>query len=326
MDRRRFVAFVGSALAAPLLRAQAPEKIRRIGILLIAPRGQVEDLVKAFEVGLRDLGWVNGRNLAIEIRFADGRYDQIAVLARELEQLDVELIVTGVNTGTSGAFRATTRVPIVAALGTDLIDAGFAASLARPGGRVTGVLWVVGSELYAKRLQILKEAVPKVSRVAVLWDPTFENSSHFRPEMERAATALKLNLVWIVVTPNSDADRVVARAIREQADSLFEVGGVWSYVLKDRLVELAAIHRLPAVYGVPAYADSGGLLSHSPSLTGNFRESARYVDRILKGAKAGDLPIERPSKFEMVVNLKTAKVLGLTIPQSVLLRADRVIE
>ena len=207
-----------------------------------------------------------------------------------------------------------------------MVDVGLAASLARPGGRVTGLAYVLGVELYGKRLEILKEAVPRASRIAVLWDPRFENSSEFKPSTERAASALRQTLVWVVVSESDEADSLVAQALREQADALCVVGGAKTYGMRVRLVELAAKHRLPAIYDVPAFAEAGGLLSHSPSLTGSFREIARYVDRILKGAKPGDLPIEQPTKFETVVNLKTANALGLTIPQSLLLRADRVIK
>ncbi len=326
MRRRKFVAMVGGVLAAPLLHAQAPEKIRRIGYLQLLSRQQLEALTNALEAGLRDRGWVNGKNLAIEARYADGKVDRIPALARELEQLGVELIVTGTNPGTQAALNATARVPIVAALGTNMVDAGFASSLARPGGRVSGLLWVLGIELYGKRLEILKEAVPKASRVAMLWDTTFENSANFKPEMERAAAALKLNLLWVVVAESDDADSLVAQAVRERADSMFVVGGAKLYGFGNRLIELAAARRLPAIFDNPLYVDAGGLLSHSPSLIGNFREIAKYVDRILRGATPGELPIERPAKFETIVNLKTAKTLGITIPQAVLLRADRVIE
>jgi putative ABC transport system substrate-binding protein len=326
MRRRQFVGLIGGALAAPRAFAQALGKVRRIGSVQILSRKQLEDLMSAFEAGLRDHGWVNGKNLVIEYRYADGKVDQVPALARELEQSGVELIMTGTNPGTRAALDATSRVPIVAALGSNLVETGFAASLARPGGRVTGLLWILGVELYGKRLEILKEAVPKASRVAILWDPAFENSADFRPAMERLEAVLKLNPVWVVVAPSDDADSLVARAVRERADSMFIVGGAKLYGLRTRLIELAALRRLPTIYDNPQYVDAGGLLSHSPSLTGAFRESAKYVDKILKGAMPGDLPIERPSKFETVVNLKTARELGLTISQSVLLRADRVIE
>lgn len=326
MDRRRFAAMIASALAAPLLCAQVPERIRRIGFLQILARKELEDLIQAFEGGLRDHGWVNGKNLAIEFRFAEGKIDRLPALALELEKLGVEIIVTGTNPGTRAVLDATARVPIVTPIGTNVVEAGFAASLAKPGGRVTGLVFVLGVELYGKRLEILKEAVPKASRVAILWDPSFENSSDFKPTLERAATALKLSLVWIVVAANEDADGFVARAIRERADSLFVVGGAKTYGLRLQIVQLAAKHRMPAMYDSSAFTDAGGLLSHAPSLAAAFRECTRFVDKILKGASPGDLAIERPVKFETVVNLKAAKALGLTIPQSVLVRADRVIE
>src|SRR5438445_3782262 len=268
MHRRRFVALIG-ALAAPLVRGQGSPKVRRIGFLQILARKDLEDFVRAFEDGLRDHGWVNGRNLESEYRFADGKLERIPELARELEQRGVEVLVTGTNPGALSARDATTRVPIVAAIGTNMVDVGLAVSLARPGGRVTGLAYVLGVELYGKRLEILKEAVPRASRIAVLWDPRFENSAEFKPSTERAASALKQTLVWVVVSESDEADSLVAQALREQADALCVVGGAKTYGMRVRLVELAARHRLPAIYDVPAFADAGGLLTHSPSLTGS---------------------------------------------------------
>lgn len=304
--------------------AQAPGKIRRIGLLSINPRNNIEHLVHAFEDGLRDHGYVNGKNTIIEYRFAGGKLERLPALARELAQRNVEVIVTATNPGTLAARDATVGIPVVTAVGSNVIGSGLAASLARPGGRITGLTFDVGAELWGKRLELLKEAVPKVSRVAVLWDPLFTGSPETRREIERAALALRVSLAWIDVS--DDLDGVIAAALRERADALLPAGGARLFLLRARLAELASKHRLPAVYTATEHSDAGGLMSYAPSLVGAFRDAARFVDKILKGAKPGDLPFEQPTKFELVINLKTAKALGLTIPQSLLLRADRVIE
>ena len=325
--RRALIAFAFAAVGGPLCSiAQQPTKPRRIGALWFNSRPVVEELLKAFEEGMREHGWINGKNLAIEHRFAEGKVERLSALAAELEKLGVELIATGLNPSIRAALDATARVPIVAALGANMVEAGFAASLARPGGRVTGLTFVLGTEVYGKRLQILQQAVPKVSRIAMLWDSSYESSPGFKPEIERTASALKLHLVWITISANDDADAVVARALSERADSLFSVGGqvIWGH--RKRLTELAAMRRLPAIYDSVAYVEVGGLLAYAPSTTGGWRECARYVDKSLKGAKPGELPIERPSKFETLVNLTAAKQLGIKLSPAFLQFADRVIQ
>ncbi len=323
--RRQFLVAAGTLLAAPLVWSQAPERVRKIGMILTLARKGVEDLVQAFESGMRDHGWVNGKNLAIEYRFAEGKLDRIPTLAKELQKLDVELIVTGTNPLTVAARDATSGIPIVAAIATDVISKGLAASLARPGGRITGITWDVGADVYAKRLELLKEAAPSVSRVAILFDPIYEGSPDaVRGGIERAAGALRVSLVWPEVS--DDVDAMFAAILRDRADAVYLVGGARTYGLRARLAESAIKHRLPMICHASQQVDAGGLMSFSPSALRSFRDVARHVDKILKGAKPGELPIEQPTRFELAINLKTARALGLTIPQSVLLRADRVIE
>lgn len=323
--RRQFLVAAGTLVAAPLVWAQAPERTRKIGLILVLARKGLEDLVQAFEGGMREHGWVNGKNLAIEYRFADGRLDRIPALATELQKLDVELIVTGTNPATVAARDATSGIPIVAAIATDVISKGLAVSLARPGGRITGVTWDVGADLYAKRLELLKEAAPSVSRVAILFDPIYEGSPDaVRGGIERAAGVLRVSLAWPEVS--DDVDAMFTAILRDRANAVYLVGGARTYGLRARLAESALKHRLPMICHASQQVDAGGLMSFSPSALSSYRDAARYVDKILKGTKPGELPIEQPTRFELVVNLRTAKALGITIPPSILLRADRVIE
>ena len=323
--RRQFLVAAGTLLAAPLLRAQAPERKRKIGLILTLVRKEVEDFVQAFESGMREHGWVNGKNLAIEYRFAEGKLERIPALAAELQKLGVELIVTGTNPLTVGARDATSGIPIVAAIATDVISKGLAVSLARPGGRITGITWDVGADVYAKRLELLKEAVPNISRVAILFDPIYEGSPDaVRGGIERAAGVLRISLVWPEVS--DDVDAMFAAILRDRANAVYLVGGARTFGLRARLAESALKHRLPMIGHASQQVDAGGLMSYSPSGLSSFRDAARYVDKILKGAKPGDLPIEQPTRFELVINLKTAKALGITVPRSILLRGDRLIE
>jgi len=323
--RRQFLVGVGTLLAAPLVWAQAPERTRRIGVILTLARKGLEDFIQAFESGMRDHGWINGKNLAIEYRFAEGKLERMPALAAELQKLGVELIVTGTNPGTVAARDATSGLPIVAAIATDVISKGLAVSLARPGGRITGITWDVGADVYAKRLQLLKEAAPGASRVAILFDPIYEGSPDVvRGGIERAADVLGVSLVWPEVS--DDVDAMFAAILRDRANAVYLVGGARTFGLRARLAESALKHRLPMICHASQQVDAGGLMSFSPSALNSYRDAARYVDKILKGAKPGELPIEQPTRFELAVNLKTAKSLGITVPPSILLRADRVIE
>ncbi len=314
---------------APLAaEAQQAGKIYRIGLLLALSPELVQAVLDAFRQGLRDLGYVEGKNIVIEYRSAEGKLDRLPGLAAELVRLKVDVIVTGLNPGTVAAKQATTTIPIVMAIGINPVGAGLVPSLARPGGNVTGLTYDVSPEIHAKRLQLLKEVVPQVSRVAVLWDPSFapdvvEISAR---AVRNAAQKLGVTLHFVEVRGPDDFDQAFAAMARERANGLLAFGGPLLFAHRRRIADLAAKHRLPATYVVREFADSGGLFSFGANQADLYRRAATYVDKILKGAKPADLPVEQPTKFELVINLKTAKALGLTIPQSVLIRADEIIQ
>lgn len=325
MNRRRTLAMLlALGVAAPLGRpVLAAEKIRRIGYLAPSPRPAVSQIYDAFLAGLRDYGYVEGRNLAIEYRSAEGRPERLAGLARELVQVGVEVIVTYVNISTRAAAGVTRSVPIVMIVGTDVVGEGFVASLARPGGNITGLTWDVGNEVMTKRFELLKEALPDLTRIAVLWDPG-QDAASFRRDIERQGAAVGATLIWPEVT--DDLEPAFESAVRQGAQALFTAGGSRLYRMREKVVALAARHRLPDTHYDAAFVDAGGLMSYAPNLPLMFRRAAAYVDKILRGAKPAELPVERPTKIELVINLKTARMLGLTLPQSLLIRADRVIE
>ena len=303
--------------------AQAPAKVHRIGFL--SPRSPTDNphLLEAFRQGLRELGYVEGQNIAIEYRFGEGRPERLPALAADLVRLKVDVIVTGAPPAPEAAKQATSTIPIVFAVTGDPVAQGLVASLARPGGNITG-LANLAQEVVGKQLELLKEVAPKVSRVAVLQNP----SNHAHPfvlrQAEGAARALGLQLHIVQARTPAEIDAAFA-AMRSQ-----RAGGV--LVLRDSLFSaqrtqipaLAAKSRLPAVYGLREEAEAGGLMAYGANVLLMYRRAATYVDKILKGAKPADLPVEQPTKFELVVNLKTAKALGLTIPQSILVRADEV--
>ena len=316
-------------LAAPLaVEAQQPAKVFRIGYLGNVPPTDpaVSRLWDAFLQGLRELGYVEGQNIVIERRYAGGRYERLPALAAELVRLKVDVIVAaGASPLAHAAKDATSTIPIVMTSHGDPVGSGLVASLARPGGNVTG-LSMLSPDLLGKQLQLLKEAVPKLSRVAVLSHPT--NPQHARSvrEAEVAARSLKLRLQTLEARAPSEFAGAFSAATKERAGALIVLADGMFWGERTRFAELAAKHRLPLMAGLREHADAGGLLAYGARLRDNFRRAATYVDKILKGAKPGDLPIEQPTKFEFVVNLKTAKALGLTIPQSLLLRADEVIQ
>ncbi len=321
--RRRFMLSAGALLVAPLARAQQAAKVYRVGYLAVSPRPAIGPLYDAFKDALRELGYVEGRNLVLEFRSAEGKPERLPELANDLVRSKVDVIVTAINAITHAARRATTTIPIVMIVGTDVVGEGFVASLAKPGGNVTGLTWDVGVEVMAKRFEFLKEAVPKASRIAVLWDPG-QDAPAFKRAIEQGGKAVGATLIWPEVT--DELEPAFETAVREGAQALFTGGGARLYRFRQRVVDLAAKYRLPDTYHDSAFADAGGLMSYAPNLVGMFRRSAVYVDKILKGAKPGDLPVEQPTRLELVINLKTARALGLTIPPSLLLRADRVIE
>ena len=310
-------------LAAPApAEAQPTGKVYRIGYLAMfpAPPGR-----EAFLQGLRDLGWIEGQNITIEYRYAHGRLEQLLDLVAELVRLKVDLIVAVSPQPVQAAKEATTTVPIVMVAVADPVTYGFVTSLARPGGNITGVSLLL-PELSAKRLELLREMVPKLSRAAVLWNAANPFRALDLKVAQAGARALGVTLQSLEVRGPDDFDRAFEAASRERARALITLEDPLTFTHRTRIVGLAAKHRLPAIYGLREYVDAGGLMSYAPILLDNFRRAATYVDKILKGTKPADLPVEQPMKFELVINMRTAKAIGLKIPQSLLLRADQVIQ
>ena len=326
ISRRIFVAAAtGGLLASPLAGgAQQPGTARRIGWLGGPTRETAQPFLRPFLQGLKDLGWVEGQNIVIEWRFAGGRAERLPALAAELVRLRVELIVVPSTPTALAAKDATTTIPLVSVGGNDPVALGLVASLARPGGNITGLTASLGPEIAGKQLELLKEAAPKVSRVSALWNPTTPGNALALREAETAARALGLELQPLEARSLGDFDGAFA-AMRAKRGGALVMADVMFVTHRTRLVELAAKSRLPAMYAQREFVDDGGLMSYGAKISDNFRRAATYVDKILKGAKPADLPIERPTRFELIINSKTAKALGLTIPQSVLVRADQII-
>jgi len=318
----------GGLLAVPLAaEAQQAAKVPRIGYLAVQPAANPH-LHEAFRQGLRDLGYVEGRNVVTEYREAEGKPERLPALAAELVALKVDVLVAQPTVGALAAKQATRTLPIVFIAVADPVTSGLVTSLARPGGNVTG-LSTFGPDLVGKCLEQLKRAVPGVSRVAVLWHPGAvleRTAKDMLKEAEVAARALGVRLQFIEARGPDDFDRAFSEITRARASALTVFGSSMFFSERRRLVGLAAKNRLPAVYTWREGADAGGLMAYGPNIPDLFRRAATYVDKILKGAKPGDLPVEQPTKFELVINLKTAKALGLTIPRSVLGRADEVIQ
>ena len=329
IDRRTFVGSVaGALLATPLVvGAQQAAKVARIGYLSINLAGSPH-MTEGFRQGLRDLGYVEGRNVLIEFRDAEGKLERLHALAAELVALKVDVVVVGGTVAAVAAKQATKIVPIVFVSAVDPVTDGLVASLARPEGNVTG-LATLAPELVGKRLEQLKQIVPGLSRVAVLWQPGAlgeRTERDLRKEAEGAARLLEMRLQFVEVRGPVDFDRAFSDMTRARAGALMVLGSSMLINERGQVVSLAAKNRLPAVYGLREYVDAGGLVSYGPNNVDLFRRAATYVDKILKGAKPAELPVEQPTKFELVINLKTAQALGLTIPQSVLRRADEVIQ
>jgi len=326
IDRRTLLAGTGAVLllGQPLaVDAQQTGRVHRVGFLSL--QSGLTSTTEAFRQGLRELGYVEGRNLIIEYRWAARKEERLPELAAELVRLKVEVIVTAAAPTIEAARRATSAIPIVMAAVADPLGSGLVASLARPGGNITG-LTALSTELAGKRLQLVSELVPKVTRVAVLAHHGTSATRLFLEEMRAAAQHIKIQLVVQEVNETGDLPGAVAAMQRERAQALIVQVTPFSADNVKRILELGVQHRLPAMYDVRSFVAAGGLVSYGPSLSEMFRRAAFYVDRILKGTKPGDLPIEQPTKLELVINLKTAKALGLTIPPSLLSRADEVIE
>jgi putative ABC transport system substrate-binding protein len=330
-DRRAFIAGAIAFSAAPLAaEAQQAAKVPRIGYLATNQLAASPHLHEAFRQGLRDLAYVEGRNLVIESRSADGKLDRLPALAAELVALRVDVIVTAGGTPAALAAKQATRtVPIVFATAGDPVASGLVTSLARPGGNVTGLSMLGTAELVGKRLELLTQAVPGVTRVAVLRHPGFVSERADKVILkaaDAAARALGVRLQVVEARGPAEFDRAFSDMTRARAGALAVSGSPMFANERRRLVDLAAKNRLPAVYESREDVDAGGLMSYGPNFADLFRRAATYVDKILKGTKPADLPVEQPTKFELVINRKTAKALGLTIPQSLLGRADEIIQ
>jgi len=326
MRRRKFVALLGGALAASFgAEAQQNDKIPRIGFLLGSSAAVSAPYLDSFRQGLSELGYVEGRNIAIEYRWADGNYKRLPALAADLVRMKVDVIVTSAPPVPMAAKRATSAIPVVFTSAVDPVGRGLVASLARPGGNVTG-LANTGLEVVGKHLELLKEIVPNASRVAVLYNPS--NSSH-APTLgaaKAAAQALGVQLDVVEARTPSEIERAFAAMRSQRASGVIVLRDAFFFLRRAQIVALAATTQLPAVYGFREDAEAGGLIAYFANLFHMWRQSAVYVDKILKGAKPADLPVEQPTKFELVINVKTAKTLGVTIPASLLARADQVIE
>jgi len=333
IDRRTFMAGTGAVvLGAPLMAdAQPAGKVYRVGLVFTtAPVSEMvgpnplHPLVRSFLDELRALGYVQGRNLMFEPRSAEGKFERLREILEGLVSLKVDVLVVNGNDMTRRAKEVTSAVPIVMVFVNDPVADGLVASLARPGGNVTGVTGTAGPELEGKRVELLKEALPKIRRVAFLgtksdWEDPFGKST------QAAARALHVTLVHAEHTPDEYAD-AFARIVHERPDALLVPNTTSNFARRRLIVDFATNNRLPGMYYVRNFTEAGGLMSYGPDFRDHFRRAATYVDKILKGAKPADLPVEQPTKFELVINLKTAKALGLTIPPSVLGRADEVID
>ena len=326
MRRREFMALLGgAAVAGPLAaRAQETGKLPRIGFLGNSTATLEANLVGPFREGLRDLGYVEERNLSIEYRWAEGKYERFPALIAELIALKVDVIVTAGTAASLAVKKATTSIPLVTIVG-DPVAVGLIASLARPGGNITGLSTITG-ELEGKRLELLREVVPKLSSIAVLWNPANAFLVGAEKDVQAAAQVLRMRVQSLPVRAPEEFDNAFAAIVRERPGALLVLADRLFLHNRARIVDFGAKHRLPGVYTHRELVEAGGLMSFGPSYAGMHRRAAYYVDKILKGAKPADLPVEQPTKFELVINLKPAKAFGLTIPQSVLLRATEVIE
>ena len=325
MRRREFISLISSAVALPLAaRAQQTAgRTYRIGSLTISSREQTLHLFTAFEERLRSLGYRVGENVATEYRFADGKMERLPALAADLVRLGVDVIVTGANPNTIAAMNATTTIPIVMTNSVDPVSAGLVASLARPGGNVTGFSSDTGGEINGKRLELLKETLPNLSRVGILFNPDVTSIQRLASTRE-AARALGLTLVPVEARGLDALEQAFATMVREQMQAFVILGDSVLFNCRGQIAEMALKYRLPTAAGGPEWV--GFLLSYGSDLRDLFRRTAVFVDKIFKGAKPADLSVEQPIKFELVVNLKTAKTLGVDVPLSVQQRADEVIE
>ena len=317
---------VSLALAPPLAAAEQAGKVYRLGFLSSTWSTATSQVVPAFQQGLRELAWVEGQNIVIEYRWAEGRSDRLPDLAAELVGLRVDVLVVSGAAATRAAKEATMTIPIVSVAVQDPVALGSVQSLGRPGGNITGPTLTGGLAIVGKQQELLKETVPGVSRVAVLWNPANPMHLQHLKDTEIAARSLNVQLQRVEARSADDFDRAFSKIIRGRVTALLVSVDPMFAAQGTRLADLAARNRLPAMYGLRRHVEAGGLIAYGANELDVWRRAATYVDKILKGAKPGDLPVEQPTKFELVINLKTARALGLTIPPSVLLRADQVIQ
>jgi putative tryptophan/tyrosine transport system substrate-binding protein len=326
---RRHRAFVLAlvVLALPVgIGAQPAPKVAKIGLLTPSSPAGSGHLVEAFRQGLRDLGYIEGKTVVVEARYGDGRSERLPELARGLVGLKPDVIVTSTDVATAAVKRETRTIPIVMALSTDPVATGFVASLTHPGGNITG-LSNISAALSGKRLELLREGVPGLSRVAFLWNPDVRGALLDYKETEEVARSLRLELHSLEVFTADDLERAFSALMSQHAQAfIVAAANVVMFARRAEIARRAQASRLPSMYAAREYVDAGGLMSYGPSVSGMFRQAAVHVDKILKGAKPADLPVEQPTKFELVINLKTAKGLGLTIPPTLLVRADHVIQ
>ena len=313
--------------ATPMaVEAQSAAKIPKVGVLQPGTAAGASHFFEAFKQGMRERGYVEGRHVEFEHRRGDNNRERLSAGAAELVRLKMDIIVTSTDEGVAAVKQQTRTIPVVMANSTDPVGTGFVASLARPGGNITGNSGM-SPELSGKRLELLREIVPGLSRIAILWNPDIRGAVLDYKETESAARSLRLQLQSVEVSHVDDLDRAFAAATTGRAEALV-VPAVNPVAFSNRkqIAALAQKNRLPSIYGTREFADAGGLVAYGPNAADLWRHAASYVDKILKGARPGDLPVEQPSKFELVINLKTAKALGLTIPQSLLQRADHTIQ
>ena len=318
--RRRFRVGIWGAVT----QAQQPRKIPRIGFLSATFPFNVPARLEAFRQGLRELGYVENKNIVVEYQYGEGKLDRLPTLLNELVRLKVDVIVTAGPSPTRAAKKATVTIPIVMAWDYDPVGNGFVSSLARPGGNITG-LSTLALEISGKQLEILKEIVPKLSRVAVLGTSTVPGNEDALRATEFAAEALKVQLQYLEIRDRKDIESVFQAARKGRVDAVLALASRVLVSDRTQVANLAVKSRLPVIYGESEHVEAGGLMTYGVSITDLFRRAATYVDKILKGVKPADLPVEQPTKFELVINLRAAKQIGLTIPPSVLARADKVI-
>jgi putative ABC transport system substrate-binding protein len=328
MKRREFLTCLGAAATWPLAaRAQQPAgRVYRVGYFAITSRERALHLTKAFEDGLRSLGYRVGENVVVEYRFADGDMGRLSALAADLVGSGVDVIVAGNNVNIIAAMQATTTIPIVMASSADPVGAGLVSSLARPGRNATGIAQDTGGEQHVKRLELVKDTLPNLSRVGILWNPDFAPNPARLLSMREAAPALGLTLVPVEARGLEALEQAFATMARERAQVLVVLSDGVLFNCRGQIGVMAVRDRLPTIAAAREYAESGLLLTYGVDLRDAFRRSASFVDKILKGANPADLPVEQPTRFELVLNLKTANALGINVPPTLLARADEVIE